>query len=393
MSEKTYEFRVHAYHSEHADFTIKVEPQYYDFYPAYFDNLEETIEELSGASVSGLSADTLKLESLFQPTHIHQELTSIFIKNGDDSVMILFCEFLLKCRNYLVFPTHENQLFDLQAIYEGINYKVKVFHREHRDLETMLNLVKDIKDTHQQLQALFIFTTYPGASLLKSLKAHGIENVLLKDLYEPHFTVQNSILLHWYIKSRLPLVNPKTSPQQNSFGGEELIRQLERCKPGAHEWALFESVGIKIFKFLFEDNFKIFLCETQVENDLKNHRRDLLVNNNPKDITSFWSEAKNQFNCSAIIIDFKNYSDPLKADEMFSVTKYMNDQVGNFAILFTRFGLDNGAILQQKNLLAQKKLVIDFSDQELIEMIREKLVGKDPIDRFESKKFQLIKGV
>jgi hypothetical protein len=45
------------------------------------------------------------------------------------------------------------------------------------------------------------------------------------------------------------------------------------------------------------------------------------------------------------------------------------------------------------NTFRQGKLLIEFSDTELVEMIQEKMIGKDPIDRLDSKKFQLVKRV
>jgi len=47
--------------------------------------------------------------------------------------------------------------------------------------------------------------------------------------------------------------------------------------------------------------------------------------------------------------------------------------------------------IEQTELFSNGKLLIDFRDNELIEMLREKIIGKDPIDRLESKKFELVK--
>jgi len=175
------------------------------------------------------------------------------------------------------------------------------------------------------------------------------------------------------------------------FEGENLISKLKKCVPGEKNWSEYESIGVDVFSFLFRDNFKKYLSEEQIENNLKNHRRDLLVNNNPSDLTSFWSDIKRNYNCSAIIIDFKNYSNKLNSTNFFSVSKYTKKNVGDFAIVFSRKGIDKTAKVEQSELFKNGKLLLEFSDSELIEMIGEKIIGKDPIDRLESKKFELVK--
>jgi hypothetical protein len=142
---------------------------------------------------------------------------------------------------------------------------------------------------------------------------------------------------------------------------------------------------------LFADNFKSYIAEEQFETDLKNHRRDLIVSNYPKDSTSFWSEVKQEYKSKAIIVDFKNYSEKLNSSTLFSVTKYTTKKVGQFAIVFSRKGIDSTAINEQKTLLSDGKLLIEFNDNELIEMINEKVLGKDPLDRLKSKEFELIR--
>jgi hypothetical protein len=68
----------------------------------------------------------------------------------------------------------------------------------------------------------------------------------------------------------------------------------------------------------------------------------------------------------------------------------MNGKVGDFAIVFSRKGIDKTAIIEQKSWISQKKLVIEFDDMELKEMIREKIYGKDPSDRLKTKEFYLL---
>jgi hypothetical protein len=52
--------------------------------------------------------------------------------------------------------------------------------------------------------------------------------------------------------------------------------------------------------------------------------------------------------------------------------------------------LDKTAIIEQRNLYSNGKLIIEFDDTDLSEMILEKINGNDPLDRLKSKEFQII---
>jgi hypothetical protein len=227
--------------------------------------------------------------------------------------------------------------------------------------------------------------------VLKILAENNVKAVHLNDLFNRHFIQQNSQLIHWYIKSVLPDIKKAAAQPGLFFEGDQLIKRLKACATGEQNWASFEQIGSQLFKFLFADNFRTYLAEMQSENNLKNHRRDLIVNNNYRSPGSFWADVKDQFKCAAIIVDFKNYSEPLSANTLFNASKYLAKGIGNFAIVFSRKGLDGTAVKEQHALFRQERLVIEFSDEELIEMVHEKMIGKDPIDRLDSKKFQLVK--
>jgi hypothetical protein len=76
---------------------------------------------------------------------------------------------------------------------------------------------------------------------------------------------------------------------------------------------------------------------------------------------------------------------------MHSTTKYLNGKTGNFILIFSRLGSNQSLQDQQKDLLGDGKLIISFDDNELIEMIEEKISGRNPLYRLELKYFSLLK--
>jgi hypothetical protein len=393
MPKNIFELRLHSYETTNGDTQLNLNHKYYDFYPAYFDNLEEITDPLFSAIVIGLNKETLTYENPFSIKSIHNELVNLFVSNSNTSIIEDFSSFLLKCDGYRILDSSEkNQtFFDIEARKDNNNYLFEIFHLQPRSIDKVIEKINELEEVKAKYKITFIFTTHPGRQITNLLEENEISTVYLFDLTRKYFLLDNSNVIHWFVKSKLYEIGTIKNSGDRNFIGDSLIKRLEKCEVGEKDWSNYEKIGIEIFKFLFEDNFKKYLAEEQVENDLKNHRRDLLVNNNYIDSTSFWADVKTRYNASAIIVDFKNYSNKLNSTTLFSVTKYIKKKVGNFAIVFSRKGIDETAIIEQKSLFNDEKLVLYFSDEELIEMIREKMIGKDPIDRLESKKFELIK--
>jgi hypothetical protein len=393
MSSNSYELRIHSYQSS-AEWGISVKKEYYDFYPAYFYNLEEIPEKQVAAMVVSLDRDTLNIQCIFEKAKIHSELLDIFISNSAEKDIVDFCAFLLKSKGYHVreaIKTDKN--VDLQGSHEGRGFIAEIFHRRSRELNELEHLIQRIKAVNPEQDLYFIFSTPPSNNTLDLLAQHQVTVITLEQLYIPHFAVRNSDVIHWYIKDKLQSLLVKSEATDLNAKGGNLIEQLKICPKGDKSWTAYEQLGVKIFEFLFSDQFKKYLIKSQAQTDTKSQRRDLLINNNFKDSASFWADQKSIYQCQAIIVDFKNYTEKLNSTTLTQVLKYMTANLGNFAIILCREGVDATALNEQKKQLASGRLILELSDDDLIQMIREKMIGKDPIDLLESKKFLLIRSL
>lgn len=391
ISKEVFEFRIHSYVTTDDDYSITLKHHFYDFYPSYAYNLEEITNDLFSWVVLAFDRRRLSYSNPFTVESIHRELVSRYINNANENQITEFVKFLLKFKRFNFRSKLERAEYDLAAHLDSDYYIFEIFYRQSKSLDNMTKKISSLTKLSNESKICFIFIVYPGREVASLLKQKNILFYNIFDLCDEFFKVDNSIVLHWYIK---PLLF-KLQIQDNLIQklGESLINRLINCPEGEKNWSDYEKIGVDTFKFLFQDNFKKFLSEEQVENDLKNHRRDLLVNNNFKDPSSIWAEAKIKYNSSAIIIDFKNYSKKLNSSTLFSVSKYTKKNVGDFAIVFCRKGIDKTAEIEQRDLLRNGKLLLVFKDDEIIDMIREKMIGEDPIDRLESKKFNLIKKI
>ena len=65
----------------------------------------------------------------------------------------------------------------------------------------------------------------------------------------------------------------------------------------------------------------------------------------------------------------------------------MNKMIGNVIIVISRKGINNSSKILQKKHLRDGKLIISISDDELIEMLREKGMNNDVLYMLDNKKF------
>ena len=191
------------------------------------------------------------------------------------------------------------------------------------------------------------------------------------------FEADNSRIISWYIKSVLPSFKVSDEKVENRNRGEEIIERLNKCELGDKCWSDYENIGIEVFDFLFSDQFINYTFDTQVDTQLKNHRRDLVVQNNFKNAPSFWAKIYQDYN----------------ANTVFNSTKYAKKQTGSVVILFCRKGIDESAFQETIELIRKDVLTIVFDDNEIKDMIREKSIGKDPSYRLDLKSFEIMKKI
>ena len=59
-----------------------------------------------------------------------------------------------------------------------------------------------------------------------------------------------------------------------------------------------------------------------------------------------------------IVVDFKNYQEPLSPSTLYVPTKYLNKQTGTFGIIFPREDLNEAAQKEQLRLVSTEEKVL-----------------------------------
>lgn len=362
---------------------IQVQPECYDFI-SRFANLEE-IEAYPVTCSLGLFKidDPEEYNFHFEVADIHRELSEIFIRNSEEDGLKDFLTFLLRC-----------ELKDVQILNE-VSDEIIINRNDYCKL--YLSSVPNLKKLKQELKnnssggnySFAAFTSRPDDETISLLKELQIKGLFLNWMTQDRINKKNGEVIHWYVKSKLNKIQIKDQ-SGSDLKAQQLIKKLQHCPKGMKGWVDYENICVEIFNFLFSKDFRNYNSRMQSYTYDNIFRRDLVVNNNFRDSTSIWGQAKNDFNCNLVVVDFKNYENPLEQNEFHLPSKYLNLVTGNFGIVISRMGLSNSAqILQRRMLNTRNELLLSLDDNDLIGMLRDKSLNQDPSYRLENLKFSL----
>jgi hypothetical protein len=158
--------------------------------------------------------------------------------------------------------------------------------------------------------------------------------------------------------------------------GGQLIQTLENCPPGKAASTEFERACGAALQYLFGEEFAMWKPQNQVEEGF--HRIDLLARLAPRH--QFWQGLARDFKTRYVVFEFKNYSEPLPQNQIYTTEKYLFPAaLRSVAILVARAGIDGGARHAIKGALRESgKLMIWITLPELTAMLKDKDAGNDP---------------
>ena len=370
---------MNVYENTHAE--IKVCPHWVNLMYRFY-NVENFTSKISSGCLWGIDPhNQLDFSSIFGLRHIYYELNNIFVKNASTNDLRDYFCYLERGQLKDVKIQNENQF---EVIIDKEKYLLIL-----QDIPTASILENKLKEYSTQYKGI-IFRFRPDREICSLLTDSKISIVVIADMGRNLIDIGNGEMLHWFIKHRLNQLHIDPALLDISHG-ELLIDKLRHCPEGREGWSKYEDIGGEIFTYLFENCFRNYKADYQSKTISGIFRRDMLVNNTYNSEPSFWKRIESDFGSKIIIIDFKNYQDPLNSDELHNVSKYFNKIVGNFAIIFSRHGLDETAQKYQLELLSENKLVLCLSEEDIMDMIRLKNNGQNPTDSLENMYYSLCK--
>lgn len=170
-------------------------------------------------------------------------------------------------------------------------------------------------------------------------------------------------------------IEPGTPSRQPEF-----TAALKNVPPGKRHFRPYEAIGTEVWNYVFSPVLQQW--EPPVGTRDKVQRRDVLFKNHRS--TPFWRRMGDRFDADFIIVDFKNYKDPVDGGVIAEVSKYANNAIGRLVIVVSRRGADDGVPAAQiRTFRDDRTVVVVVSDKQLLEMVARKERGVPPEDVLE----------
>jgi len=158
---------------------------------------------------------------------------------------------------------------------------------------------------------------------------------------------------------------PQTSPLD--MKEDTFIALLKNITPGKAEWSKYQEACLEILEHLFcppleSPKYELFDVE-------RKNRRDIIFENSSP--SGFWKMVREIYLGHYIVIDAKNYKDPLSKQPILAISHYLKPYgCGMFGMLISRKGESPSASHAIKEQwIGNNKLILILSDDDIIEML------------------------
>lgn len=204
---------------------------------------------------------------------------------------------------------------------------------------------------------------------VKLLKAQNIE-IWDADFLHKEFSQQIKELEHPFFQK---LILPSQERKKVEY---EFIERLRNCNPGRDQWSVYQKLIGEILEYLICPPLRSPLQENS--DFFSVNRRDYILPNYSE--TGFWSYLSNRYLADYIVIDAKNYNKGITKKEVLQMANYLKPHgTGLFGIIITRYGASENTIHTLREVWAlEKKLIIVLNDNDIEQMLLEKLNNREP---------------
>lgn len=159
---------------------------------------------------------------------------------------------------------------------------------------------------------------------------------------------------------------------------EAFKKALAGIDAGEENWSKYQSLIADILEFLLCPPLEAPKVEL-ADSDRRN-RRDIIFENASND--GFWLRVRDIYQGHYIVVDAKNYSQPLSKRPVLDISHYLKPYgCGMFAIIISRQGYGTaGKHAAKEQWIGGKKLIVPLSDATLLKMLDLKKEGAPPED-------------
>lgn len=183
---------------------------------------------------------------------------------------------------------------------------------------------------------------------------------------------------------------PEGSPAIAEFGdtaaelpplgaGSALAKQLAALPPGKKDGAAqkFEKLCEEALRLLFAKDFVGWRSQSEIEQGFQ--RVDVIARLQPTH-SAFWATIAADFRTRYVVFEFKNYTDPITQDQVYTTEKYLfTSALRSVAIIIAKNGVSKSAERAMHGALREQgKLILCLSMTEFCGLLKGFDVGDNP---------------
>jgi len=237
--------------------------------------------------------------------------------------------------------------------------------------ELPTSVLKQVQENLAELTKQVLIPQLTAMDLIGALDIMGRVNETVVQAMQP-------LLSSYYPQRQLEVIGaiyPGFEKEEWSHAAN-LGSKLVKCHPGKN-WKEYQTLCREILTHTLVPT----LLEPREEVSTRDgtQRRDLIFHI-PFDAGGFWKWIAWNHKSIAMIVDCKNYSEPLGPEEVTLTAKYLEERrLGLFAVIACRKGFSQSARREQERLwTVERKMILPLTDDDLVRMLRLKEAGDDP---------------
>lgn len=157
----------------------------------------------------------------------------------------------------------------------------------------------------------------------------------------------------------------------------ELGKRLREIPPGQKHWRSYQTACKDVLNYCLVPPLLDPTEESSTEGG--HHRRDIIYPIAQGE-GGFWGHIQNAYSALAVIVDAKNYTDELPANQVVITSKYFGPKkLGNFGLIISPKGPSESAKREQNNRwLHHGEIILCLGNSKLEQMIALKESGECP---------------
>ena len=151
---------------------------------------------------------------------------------------------------------------------------------------------------------------------------------------------------------------------------------LPEIRPGKEGWQTYQKFCSRSFEHLFSPPLEKPINERSDGSGA--NRRDIILPNYAQ--SGFWDFLRTSYGAYYVVIDSKNLKTKVGKPAVLQVANYLKEAgAGLFGIICSRGGFGKSAsFCQKEQWLLHRKLILDLSDEDVLQMLINKRRGLSP---------------